>query len=199
MTKHVESGLFVIRPAVALVLTFWTMKFLRSYKEILFGLGLGMLAWVIDAVMHVQLGADVHAEGLWKEIFDPNSTTLIFRVFYLSIAVAFGIFLWRANWSERQIRTIERSLITFQRQLDGPALRLLGLAGQLRGRNSVRLDETAQELVDGIVSDAGLIDELAKRYLEFSRLVQEGETTQAIETLNSIESWLAERKFVAKS
>ncbi len=174
------------------------MKFLRCYKEVFFGVGLGMLAWVVDAVMHVQLGAEVHAESLLTEVFFPHPTALIFRVFYLVIAIAFGVFLWRANWRERQIQTIEESLIAFQRQLDAPALRLLGLAGQLRSRNSVRLDDAAEDLVAEIEIDAGLIDELAKKHLEFSRLLQAGEISKAIETLRSIESWIAERSLTSK-
>ncbi|MGI8787727.1 MAG: hypothetical protein ACR2HG_08215 [Pyrinomonadaceae bacterium] len=175
------------------------MKFLKCYKEIWFGFGLGLFAWLVDAVMHVELGAEVHAESLSREIFAPHPTTLIFRFLYLVVAVAFGVFLWRANWRERQLRALEQAVIAFQRQLDAPALRLLGSVGQLQNRNSVRLDETAGRLAAEITTDANLIDELAKKYLEFSRLVQVGETARAIETLNSIESWLNERKIVAKS
>lgn len=175
------------------------MKFIKSYKEIWFGFGLGLAAWFVDAMMHVELGAEVHAESLWAEIFAPHPTALIFRVFYLVIAVAFGIFLWRSNWRERQLRTLEQAVIAFQRQLDAPALRLLVSVGQLQSRNSVRLDETAGQLATDITADAKLIDELAKKYLEFSRLVQNGETAQAIETLRSIETWLAERKIAVKS
>lgn len=175
------------------------MKFIKCYKEIWFGFGLGLFAWLVDAGMHAELGADVHSHGLWAEIFAPHPTALIFRFFYLVIAVAFGVFLWRANWRERQLRALEQAVIAFQRQLDAPALRLVGSVGQLQNRNSVRLDETAGRLAAEITMDAGLIDDLAKKYLEFSRLVQAGETAQAIETLNSIELWLAERKVIAKS
>lgn len=175
------------------------MKFFKCYKEIWSGFGLGLAAWLVDAVMHVELGADVHAESLWAEILTPHPTALIFRFFYLVLAVAFGVFLWRANWRERQLRALEQAVIAFQRQLDAPALRLLGAIGQLQNRNSVRLDEIAGRLASEITTDAALIDDLAKKYLEFSRLVQEGETARAIETLNSIESWLSERKIAAKS
>ena len=40
------------------------MNFFRCYKEIWFGLGLGAVMWLIDAVMHTELGAEVHAESL---------------------------------------------------------------------------------------------------------------------------------------
>lgn len=175
------------------------MKFFRSYKEIWFGLGLGILAWLVDAVMHVELGADIHAEGIWVEIVAPHSTALIFRGFYMVVAISFGVFLWRANWRERQLRALELAVIAFQRRLDAAALRITSAARGLQSRNSIRLDETAMRFASQIDSDAALIDELAKKYFEFSRLVQEGEMTRAIETLDSIESWLAERRAVAKT
>lgn len=175
------------------------MEFFKRYKEILFGFALGAAMWLIDAVMHTELGADVHAGSLWAEIFAPHPTALIFRGFYLAIALAFGVFLWRTNWRERQLRALEQAVVAFQRRLDAPALRILGAVRGLQNRNSVRLDDAAERLTAEIDADAKLIDELAKKYLEFSRLVQKGETLRAIETLNSIESWLAERKAVAKS
>ncbi len=174
------------------------MKMFKSYKEIWFGGLLGLAMWLVDAVMHVELGADVHAESLWSEIFSPHPTALIFRLLYLIIAVAFGVFLWRANWRERELRALEQSVISFQRQLDAPALRILGAVRQLHKRNSIRLDETAEKLAGEIDFDANLIDELAKKYLEFSRLVQEGEREQAIEFLNSLQLKLAQTQISTK-
>jgi len=174
------------------------MNFFRCYKEIWFGFALGAVMWLVDAVMHTEIGADVHAGSLWTEIFAPHPTALIFRGFYLVIALAFGVFLWRTNWRERQLRALEQAVVAFQRQLDAPALRILGAVRGLQNRNSIRLDDTAERLTAEISIDAELIDELAKKYLEFSRLVQAGETLRAIETLNSIESWLEKRKSIAK-
>ncbi|MEP7038018.1 MAG: hypothetical protein ABI891_06720 [Acidobacteriota bacterium] len=172
-------------------LRFLIMKILKSYKEIWFGAGLGAAMLLIDAVMHVELGADVHAESLWAEIFSPHPTALIFRLLYVVIAVAFGVFLWRANWRERELRALEQSVIAFQRQLDAPALRILAAVRGLQNRNSVQLDETAEKFAAEIGFDANMIDELSKKYLEFSRLVQEGKRAQAIEILQSIEMKLS--------
>jgi len=174
------------------------MERIKHYKEILFGFALGAAMWLIDAVMHAELGADVHAGSFWSEVFAPHPTALIFRSIYLAIAVSFGFFLWRANWRERQLRALEQAVIAFQRQLDAPTLRILGASRQLQNRNSIQLDETAGRLAAEISLDVELIDELAKKYLEFSRLVQAGETARAIETLSAIETWLAEQKSIAK-
>ncbi len=174
------------------------MKIFKSYKEIWFGGGLGVAMWIIDAVMHVELGASVHAESLLSEIFLPHPTTLIFRLLYLVIAVAFGVFLWRANWRERELRTLEQTVVAFQRKLDVPALRILQTIRQLQNRNSVKLDETAVKLAEEIDKDANLIDELSKKYLEFSRLVQEGKRVEAIEILDSIQIKLSEKQLTIK-
>jgi signal transduction histidine kinase len=174
------------------------MKFYKSYKEIWFGGGLGAAMWLVDALMHVELGADVHAESLFAEIFSPHPTALIFRLLYVIIAIAFGVFLWRANWRERELRALEQSVVSFQRQLDAPALRILASIRQLQNRNSVKLDETAEKLATDINNDANQIDELAKKYLEFSRLVQEGRRAEAIEILQAIEIKLAEHKLSIK-
>lgn len=174
------------------------MRVVKSYKEIWFGLGLGAAMWLVDAVMHAELGAEVHAESFLSEVFSPHPTALIFRLLYLVIAAAFGFFLWRVNWRERELRALEQAVVLFQRQLDTPALRILSAARTLQNRNSVRLDETAKNLAAEITADARLIDELAKKYIEFSRLVQEGKRAQAVETLQSIETWFAEHQLSVK-
>ena len=163
------------------------MKIFKSYEEIWFGAGLGAAMWLIDVVMHVELGADVHTKSFVSELFSPHPTALIFRLLYVVIAVAFGVFLWRANWRERELRALEQSVLAFQRQLDAPALRILAAVRGLQNRNSIQLDETAGKLAAEIGFDGNLIDELSKKYLEFSRFVQEGNRAQAIETLQSIE------------
>ncbi len=175
------------------------MMFFKRYKEVWFGFGLGLAAWLVDAVMHAELGADVHSGGLWREIFAPHPTALIFRFFYLAIAVAFGIFLWRANWREREIQALEQAITAFQLQLDRPTLRILSLARQLQNRNSVSLDETAAHLAQEISADAHLLDEVSQKYLHFSEQVRQGRTAEAIKTLQEIEAWLSSQNEAVKS
>lgn len=170
------------------------IKVVKRYKEILFGALLGAAMWVTDAAMHAQLGVEIHSHGFWAELFQPHPTTLLFRSVYFLLALAFGVFLWRVNWRERQLRALEDAIISFQRQLDSPALRIITHIRQLQTRNSVKLDEIAAELSAQVEMDAVLIDELARRYLAFSQQVQAGQTTEAVKTLQTIENWLIERK-----
>lgn len=163
---------------------------LKRYKEILFGVALGAAMWVVDGAMHAELGAEIHSSGFWAELFEPNPTTLIFRLVYFVLAIAFGVYLWRASWREREVRALEQAVIAFQRQLDRPALRILTHARQLQNRNSVSLDDVAAHLTEEIKTDARLLDELAQKYLHFSEQVRAGQTMEAIETLQELEIWL---------
>lgn len=159
----------------------------KRYKEIIFGVGLGAAMWIIDAAMHAEIGAEVGAHGFRAEIFEPNPTTVFFRLVYFVLAAAFGVYLWRANWREREVLALEQAVVAFQRQFDRPALRILSHARQLQSRNSVMLDETAAHLAEEIGSDARQLDELAQKYLQFSELVRAGQTTEAVKTLQELE------------
>ena len=162
----------------------------KRYKEILFGVLLGAAMWLVDAAMHAEIGTPVGSHGFWAEIFEPNPTTVFFRLVYFVLAAAFGVYLWRANWREREVRALEQAVVAFQRQLDRPALRILSHARQLQSRNSVMLDEAAAHLAEEIGADARQLDELAQKYLHFSELVRAGQTTEAVKTLQELEIWL---------
>jgi MFS superfamily sulfate permease-like transporter len=166
----------------------------KRYKEIVFGVLLGAAMWIVDAAMHVELGAEVASHGFLAELFAPHPTAVLFRLVYLVLATAFGIVLWRANWREREVRAFEQAVITFQRQLDSTALRILSHARQLQNLNSVRLDETAAQLAEEIGADARTLDELAQKYLRFSELVRAGQTTEAVKIMHELEAWLNAQK-----
>ena len=161
----------------------------KRYKEILFGVLLGATMWIVDAAMHIQLGEDVHAShNLLEELFQPGATQLLFRSVFLFIAVAFGWTLWRSNWRERELRALEDAVVSFHRQLDSPAMRIVNHARMLHGRPGVMHDETARELAGAIGDDARVIDELALAYMRFSEQVRAGHTSEAIEILRRIET-----------
>ena len=168
---------------------------LKRYKEIFFGLLLGLAMWVVDAAMHVQLGAAVHSSGGFvEELFRPGATQLLFRCAFLFIGVAFGWALWRSNWRERELRALEDAVVAFHRKLDSPAMRIVSHIRMLQGRPGVARDEVAAEVAESISEDAHTIDQLAQQYLRFSEQVLQGRTAEAVETLRAIEAWAGERR-----
>ena len=168
---------------------------IKRYKEIFFGILLGAGFWLVDAAMHAEIGAGVDSHGFWTEIFAPHPTALLFRLIYFVLAIAFGVSLWRANWRERELRAFEKAVLTFQRHLDRPSLRILSLVKRLQNRNSVQLDHVAAELIEEIIVDAQLLNELSQKYAHFSEQVRAGRTTEATETLRAIETRLDSNNF----
>ncbi len=163
---------------------------LKRYKEIIYGVLLGAAMWIVDAAMHVQLGEEVHAShNVFDELFQPGATQLLFRSVFLFIATAFGWALWRSNWRERELRSLENAIVAFHRRLDSPAMRIVNYSRILHGRPGVMHDETAREIAESISDDARVINELAIAYMRFSEQVVAGQTSEAIETLRRIETW----------
>jgi hypothetical protein len=162
---------------------------MRRYKEIFFGFGLGLAMWVVDAAMHTQLAAHVHPSGSFVvELFQPGTTQLIFRSFFLFVAVLFGWALWRSNWRERELQALERAIIAFHRQLDSPAMRIVSLVRMLGTQPGVTQNEAVRSIVAEINDNAHMIDSLTKSYIRFSEQVMAGHNREAIETLRAIEA-----------
>lgn len=165
------------------------MPLLRRYKEIIYGLLLGLAMWVVDAAMHAQLGEEVHSHGFVAELLRPGATQFIFRAAFVALSAVLGWSLWRTNWRERELRALEDAVIAFHRQLDSPAMRIVSHVRMLQGRPGVTRDEFAKGVIDAIGDDARTIDGLAQQYMRFSEQVMAGRTSEAIETLRSIETW----------
>jgi hypothetical protein len=161
----------------------------RRYKEIIYGFGLGLAMWIVDAAMHARLGSQIHSPGFVSELLRPGPTQIFFRGFYVAVAAALGVALWRSNWRERELRALEDAVIAFHRQLDSPAMRIVSHIRMLQGRPGVTHDEVAMSIAEAIGDDARIIDELAKQYLRLSEQVMAGRTREAIETLRAIEAW----------
>lgn len=108
--------------------------------------------------------------------------------------MALGWSLWRSNWRERELRALESAIIAFHRQLDSPAMRILSHVRMLQGRSGITRDEFAKGVIEAIGEDARTIDGLAQQYMQFSEQAIAGRTSEAIETLYSIEAWANNRR-----
>lgn len=110
-------------------------KLLGRYVEVLAGLLLGLLMWVIDAVMHWQLSAN--PSSLWPfvdQLVRPGVKTALFRGAFAALAIGIGWALWRRNLKreaiERQkqeralaserLRTMLAIVNTFRCKVNGP-------------------------------------------------------------------------------
>ena len=166
---------------------------LRRYKEIVFGGALGLLMWLVDAVMHRHIGEPFGASSFIAEVFNPGATQVVFRSTFVAVAVAFGWALWRSNWRERELEALEDAIVAFHRRVDSPAVRLVSNGRLLSATPAVRNDERIAEIVHSIAADAKRVDDLSRAYLEFSELVRSGRTGDAVKALEATRAWAGER------
>ena len=138
---------------------------IRQYKEILFGLALGLAMWVIDAAMHVQIRPN---EASWtgnfiKELSFPGPTPLFFRVLFVALAVFLGLVLWRSNQRQRQAQDTEQKLRHLHRAMTSPVMLILGYSKLLIGNRELHADSTTQFMIQVIHDSALKLQALAEK------------------------------------
>ena len=97
------------------------------YKEIFFGLLLGLAMWVADAQMHTAMPMAVrgYQPSLAEELISPDGPQLVTRLLFVSFALFLGWLLWRSNQRERAVRDLERQIAVFHEQVINPARSIL--------------------------------------------------------------------------
>lgn len=136
----------------------------RRYLEIIYGFSLGVLMWVVDAAMHLQLFADSSSTGRpLEQLVRPGVTPTLFRSGYLVVAVTLGWVLWYANLKREadarqkhdqalaaeRLRSIVALVNTFRHDLTDPLALIEDNAQRLSQRTAstndqAKLDEIAQ-------------------------------------------------------
>lgn len=143
---------------------------LKRYKEIFFGLMLGLAMWGADALMHTMMpmpGND-HQPTFAEELFFPQGPQLITRLLFLGFALFLGWLLWRSNQRERAVRDLERRMAVFHEQVINPASSILEECSALLRSEGLR--EESVELVKEIRQHAREIDDFAKDFPRRSAL-----------------------------
>ncbi len=137
---------------------------IRRYKEIFFGLLLGLAMWASDALMHTMMpmsGKD-HQPAFVQELLYPDGPQLITRLLFVAFALFIGWLLWRSNKREREVRDLERRMAVFHERTINPATLIMDECNTLI-RSGGLTGETL-ELVKEIRSHARQIDDFAKDF-----------------------------------
>lgn len=152
----------------------------RRYKEIIYGLLLGLTMWVVDAAMHAQLvkeASESEHESFLAELLTPGITPVLFRGAFIAIAVAFGWALWRANMNRQsaeqrareqaieaeRLRAIVAIVNTFRHEVNNPLVVITLSAGVLSTRlESAHDRETLNQIAQSALRISSLIEQLAR-------------------------------------
>lgn len=137
---------------------------IRRYKEIFFGLMLGLAMWIADAQMHtmMQEASQERQRALSEELLASDGAPLFIRLLYLGFALFAGLLLWRSNQHERMVRDLEGKVALFHERMVGATTGILGECNTLlRSRG---LTGEALDVAKEIRSHARQIEEFAKDF-----------------------------------
>ncbi|HVS88321.1 MAG TPA: hypothetical protein VHF01_08865 [Candidatus Acidoferrum sp.] len=134
---------------------------LNRYKEIFYGLLLGLGAWVIDAVMHAQ----EEGGSFWGELVHVHGGTLFYRLFFIGFGLALGWSLWTRSRREREFRRLTDIYERFHREVADPAFLIHAKCEELLWLNDSELPAKAREFVRFIYDKVRSIESLAKERL----------------------------------
>ena len=131
---------------------------LNRYKEIFYGIFLGLGAWVIDAVMH----AKEEGGGFWGELAHLHGGALFYRLLFVGFGLALGWSLWKKNSREREFRRLAEILERFHHEVADPAFLIYAKCEVLLSREDFHLPSEASDVVRFIYEKAQNIVSMAK-------------------------------------
>lgn len=134
---------------------------LARYKEIYFGIALGIGALLIDASMH----SSMDRRPFFEELVHPGSTMLFYRGLYLVYGAAIGGLLWQRNKREREFRRLAEIYERFHREVADPAFLIHAKCEELLWLDDSELPAKAKESVRFVYDKVRTIESLAKERL----------------------------------
>jgi hypothetical protein len=134
---------------------------LNRYKEIFYGLLIGIGAWAIDALMHAQ----EEGGSFWAEFAHMHGGTLLYRSFFLLFGLAVGWLLWKRSKREREFRHLREVYERFHREVLDPAFLIQAKCEELLWLNDTELPQKARVSVRFIYDKVRTIEDLAKQHL----------------------------------
>lgn len=114
----------------------------QKYKEILFGLALGLAAFFIDWA----LDAAAHGNSLLDELTE-HPAMLLYRLAFVLLGLLLGWLVWKRHRTEREFQRLTEALRTLQQQCGNEAVLLRSTLQTLLTRNDLALSPEAQRLV----------------------------------------------------
>jgi hypothetical protein len=132
----------------------------QKYKEIIFGIGFGIAAMIIDAT----LDAKVDGNNLVHEAA-AHPAMMFYRLGFVLLGLAFGWLLWKNRTREREFRLLKETLQNLLQQCEAKTLLLRADLQLLLTRNDFQLHDEARQLVRDAYQRAQELQRLAEEEL----------------------------------
>jgi len=132
---------------------------ISRYREVFFGLLIGLAAGVIDVIMHARMQDRSFAE----ELMQPHIEMLFYRILFLALGVALGLLLWKKNQRERESRHLAEALDKLGREITAPAIIIHTQAQLLLTREHPALPPETESAVRTIYEQSRRLQSLTNR------------------------------------
>lgn len=132
------------------------------YKEIWYGVAIGVSVWILDALMHANLRGRVGLSALAKELIETDSPEFAFRVLFVCVSTALGVSLWRSNQRRCEVEELQAVIGAFHRQIINPAVLIVGYSRMLSLREGWPVGHESVEIINEIQSNAQKLNNALK-------------------------------------
>ncbi len=136
---------------------------LSRYKEIWYGILIGLSTLALDVMMHASMQSHLNFQSFITELFLVDITQLFFRSLFVLISIAFGVALWRSNQHKNQVQDLQTGVETLHRQIMNPLVLIIGYSQLLSLKEGWPVSQENIQLVNSIRTNAEKISELIKQ------------------------------------
>jgi nitrogen-specific signal transduction histidine kinase len=136
---------------------------LSRYKEIWYGVLIGLSTFILDVMMHASMHGQLNLWSFINELFLVDVTQLFFRSLFVLVSIAFGFTLWRSNQHKNQMQDLQTGIETLHKQIMNPLVLIIGYSQLLSLKEGWPATQENIELVNAIRSNAEKINELIKQ------------------------------------
>ncbi|MBI3652702.1 MAG: hypothetical protein HY231_16895 [Acidobacteria bacterium] len=148
----------------------------RWYKEIWFGVAMGICMWMLDALMHTTQHNEFTWSAFGQEIGANDSNSLIFRSMFVIVSIGLGSSLWRSNQRRNQITHIQSLLSALRRQIGNPSLLIVEYAQMLHLREGWPVGRDSIQIIQEIQANAQKITNAVECLPSPLTVLEEAET-----------------------
>src|SRR5574341_1746205 len=101
------------------------------YKEIWYGMIIGVSIWALDAALHPSGRGQFGFGAFARELIVGDPPKILLRFLFLIVSGALGFSLWQSRERARRMRDLQMAINLLQRQIVNPLLLIVGYSSNL--------------------------------------------------------------------
>lgn len=129
----------------------------EKYKEIWYGLAIGLSTCIIDAMMHADIEGQFNFTAILKDLLQGNATQQCFRSLFIIVSLAFGVTLWRSNRRKFQMLNLQAQLDDVQKRIIKPITLIHGYAQMINVKEGWPITPETVNNINEIKSNANIV------------------------------------------